>query len=1194
MTAIKDYAHLEGQFRKVRARWKRAAALSGLALVLLESVGIFTVVILLSLLYGHLPWLRVGAFGAGVVAVLALVVRHVVLPLMRQIPDEQVALYVEENNDKFEGSLMTAAEFGRKTGFTPLQQRMVQAVVHVADARAQAGRVSRVVSFARLRKYGVAAAVSVGIYVLMCAAFPQSVGRHVVGALQPWRTNASWMLGPDGRPLPAGMSPAELRRLMPIDFKLSKADLRVARGDDFELEAQLSREADRPVLLEFRTCTDPQNPGPWRQLPMSRIEKLYSFARKLDSVSEDIQYRVSAGEFVSQTHRITVYDRIELRGVQITTKYPDYLKFPERTDTLSSGDVSAPVGSHVTVRVLVNTELTSGRLVWEDGAEQPLTVDAAQKTSAFASFPVDKPRRYSFEVKDIDGQVAKSLGVSEVFALPDNPPTVDMISPAAQIETHPLGEVLFEAKITDDFGVDKADLVYIRLTEKDSGEGRVPMVLKRPSGESIPLPEVVDATLRFLLENVKPAFREEEVISWYVEARDRNPKNPPAVSDLQMIVVAPFETWGAYMTHPAEEHHPEEGPPMTLAELLLETWAIHKTKPLVKPADFQAKCTALAEKMIMPNSTDVWDFIKPALPHHPTPRQVAAGLRAQVRVVDGQKALAKFDTAEAAKQFRMAIADLVAAGIVDDETLMKMPPAENDAGGTKQETRLQETFAEVKVEEKAGSQIENNLNQAEAAARAREAVQEVRKQQQGVLNQAKELAKGGAEAAQPAAAKPAADLGKKEEGVADKAKAAADQMKAKDPAGDLAKAAEKVDRATDAMKDAAAKLAKGEVAKAVTAATEADRLLGQAEADLKEMRYDQLSNAVNEAEAMAEALVRDQGDIRAGTEAVQKEAAAAKDGELTAKQKRELKKLAFQQATAKGKLENFSDKMDKLNQWASDTARTDTAKQIQDAHRQLQRSQPGQKMASSVVELTALKPAAAAEPQKEAEAGLAQTLAKLQAASDTLAATREEGLKRALREAKAVEKGVDQLANADGKPEPAKGEDKTGKPENKTGKPDDKTGKPEDKTAKGEDKTGKPEDKTGKGEDKTAKGGEKPDQNGGKQLTPEQRRELGKEIASGLRRLDRQVTNRDFNLSQDVAVLSRVAKDPTLDAKLASDADAQKRLRDIISRVSDKLEAELESTAKATRILSSEQEECPPKYRLMVNKYYEALSKKPR
>jgi len=336
---------------------------------------------------------------------------------------------------------------------------------------------------------------------------------------------------------------------------------------------------------------------------------------------------------------------------------------------------------------------------------------------------------------------------------------------------------------------------------------------------------------------------------------------------------------------------------------------------------------------------------------------------------------------------------------------------------------------------------------------------------------------------------------------------------------------------------------------------------------------------------------------------VEKEAATAKDGEMTAKQKRELKKLAFQQATAKGKFENFSEKMDKLNQWAGDTARTDTAKQIQDAHRQLQRTQPGQKMANSVVELTALKPTPAAGQQKEAEAGLAQTLTKLQAASDTLAATREEGIKRALREAKAVEKGVDQLANADAKPEDkaakpddkaGKPDDKAGKPDDKAGKPDDKAGKPDDKAGKPDDKAGKPDDKAGKPDEKAAKGGEKPAENGGQQLTPEQRRELGKEIASSVRRLDRQITNRDFNLSKDVAVLARVAQDPALEAKLATDSEVQKRLRDVVARVSDKLEAELESTAKAQRILSSEQEECPPKYRLMVNKYYEALSKKQR
>ena len=1209
MDTTRDYEHLQRQFRKARRRWRRAAALSGLALVLLESIGVITLLILLGLFYGHLPAVRFTLFAAGAVIVAVLIVRHVVRPLVRRIPDEQIALYAEENAERFEGALITAAEFGAKAGISPLQTRMIQAVVHAADAKADRTRLTSLVSFARLRKYGIAALVSLGVYVAMCAVFPKTVGRHVVAALQPWRVQPRTLLGPDGRLLTGREALEEARRRQPIAFQLSRGDVRVARGEDFALEARLSREPldGKPAMLHFRSVADPELPGEWQQLPMEQIEKLHGYARRLESVSEPMEYRVSAEAYVSATHRITVYDKIELQAVEIGTRFPAYLGFPDRVDELSNGDVSAPIGSTVSVRIVVNTQLASGKLVWEGGAEQPLQVDPSRKASAWASFAVQKSRRYSFEVTDIDGQVARSLGPSEVYALPDRPPTLDVIDPVAELETHPLGEVDFLAKVTDDFGVDKAEMVYLRFTGKGEAEGRVAMRLRRPTGEEIPLPEVVDATLRWLLEAVEPPVRAGEVISWYLEARDRKPDNAPVLSDLHTIVVLPFELWGAYELVPAEPPQPEELI-VSLDELLREVWAAHRQKPTLTPKQYHQKCDNIADTMVNPDTGEVLDFGKAALPPHPTARMVAAAKRAQVHAEHAYEALLDHNTLLAAKHLRLAIAELVAAGIVETEMLARitdMPAGMDGGGGKPPESRLTEMFADLKadLEAELGSKIESSLNLADAAAKATEAVEGIRSQQQGIINQAKELAKSAAGEAQKG--RESGKLGKAEQSLAGAARATANVLK-KDPAAaePLSGTAEKIDRASTAMRAAAGHFARGEANQAVTKATEADKLLGEAAGELKEKRYDQLSEALAEAEAGAEALLRDQGQIRRSTEGIDQQAGGKP---LTAKQKRELKKLSFSQAKAKARFEAFSGRMDKLQKWASDGSRTDTTRHVRAAHRAMKRTQPGQKMANSVVELTSFKAKAAAAEQRNVEKGLAQTLKELQAASDTLAATREESLRRAVREAKAIQKGVEQIALADesgkGTDESAKGKDDSGKGADESGKGTDESAKGADESGKGADESGKGADESGKGGDESGKGGEQSGKGGkaakatdgaGGMPSPQERREIGREVASGVRRLTRQLRTRDFGLSKDVGILERVARDEALDAKLATDPRTQKRLREIVARVSDKLEAELEATTQAKRVLSAQREECPPRYRHLVNKYYEALSRRQR
>ncbi len=1172
---MSEYTHLTGQFDRVRRGWKRAAALSGFALVLLESIGLFTLVVLLSLFYGHIAWFRTVLFTAAGVCVAVLLIRHVLLPVMRRIPDEQIALYVEEHNEGFQGSLITAAEFGRQTGVSPLQARMIQAVVHLADTRASGASIASVVSLAPLRKYGIAAAVALGVYIVLCVAFPGTVGRHVVAALQPWRSEATSLLAPGG-PLD-GLDPAEARKLEPIGFELTGGDVRVARGDDFALEATLSREPDQPVWLSFRSVADPESPGQWQRIEMGPLDRLNAFGGSLQAVSEDMEYRVGSGQYASGKHRITVYDRIEVRGIEVTTSYPEYLEFPDRTSGLTNGDVSAPVGSTVTVRVVVNTELVGGELTFADGEALELTPDPERTNSATASFPVQRNRQYGFKVTDVDKQLAESIAPAQVFALADRPPTLELLEPPAEIDTHPLGEIDFHARVIDDFGTERVDLVYLRFGEGGQSEDRIPLELARPDGEGMPLPDVAEARLTLLMEEADPPFRAGEVVSWYLEAADRKPDNPPAMSQLCTIVVVPFETWGAYEFMDAHMH--EESLPISLEELLIETWDLHRRKGSLEAKDYDQRCTDIADLMVSPATGQVYDFGEAALPEHPTQRQIEAARKAQEHALKAHKALEGHDTLKASTHFRLAIAELIAADIMDTEMLAKMDPATGEMTPQEQEeSRLNEMFAEAKaeLEKQVGAKIEESLDRAQAAAEARQAVEQIRKEQEKVLEQAKEQARK-QEDGQPPRPDEAAEmkkLGETEKNLAARAKSTATELQRRpETAEPFEKTAEKIDRASAAMRSAAKHLDEGEAKQALTRAAEADKLLNEAEGELQDKRYEELSTALTDAEDAAERILREQQRLRQRTETVGEEAekTAKAEGDASPKQKREMKKVAFEQVKTKAKAEALAEKMQRLESWAGNSARTEAAKEVKDANRTMQRARPAQKMANAVVELNDFKPKPAEAEQRKAEKGLDETLAKLRKAGDMLATTREESLKRAVRQAKEVEEGLEELAKADEQGE----EDGEAKPEPKgDGEEEDGEAKPEPKpTGEEGDEEGKPEPEP---------------------LSPQQRREQGQKVASDVRRLERHVRRRDYADDEDVNVLRRIAQDENLDKKLATDEYTQKRLRDIVARVSDRLEAELEATTKAKQSLAAQREECPPRYRLLVNKYFEALSKRGR
>ena len=80
-----SYQQLAARFGEVRRSWKRAAALSGLAIVVTESIGILTALLLLDWLYQPQPALRIAMWALALAGIIYFLVKHVARPLARKI-----------------------------------------------------------------------------------------------------------------------------------------------------------------------------------------------------------------------------------------------------------------------------------------------------------------------------------------------------------------------------------------------------------------------------------------------------------------------------------------------------------------------------------------------------------------------------------------------------------------------------------------------------------------------------------------------------------------------------------------------------------------------------------------------------------------------------------------------------------------------------------------------------------------------------------------------------------------------------------------------------------------------------------------------------------------------------------------------------------------------------------------------------
>lgn len=1137
INTISDYGQLSARFGVVRRAWKRAAMLSGLAIVITESIGIFTALLFLDWLYQPLPIIRVGVVVVALGVIAWLLVRHVVKPMLRKIPDEQIALYIEENRTELDGVLITAAEFGRKRDqIAGNQLVLIDAVVHEAAARVARTQVNHMVDFSRLRKYGLGAIVGIGLYLLLSVLFPGAFTHHLARVLQPWHATNEDL----------NRNAVITAQAQPLQFTFSKGDSSLPRGSSFDFEVTLSKSkpTDQAVVMFFRPKT---TGAAWQKLAMSEIEKLNSFQGTLPDVSEDLEFYVACGADKSDSHKLSVYDPLIVQSLEMTTHFPDYIKQPDRVEKPSTGDVTALIGSTATLKIAASTPLKSGQIKWNDGHTQELAIDP--QGIATVSFDVKQDGTYDYTLTDVNGQQAVSPAPLSVHAIPDLPPTIAVKSPMSPVLTHMLGEVNFEVEADDDFGVTGVELVYSRLDPQGvPKETRLPL---KSVAQNTASAHSVTATHHLMLENIQPPFQDNETLTYHIEARDA--KGQVAISNLGFVIVGYFEHWATYA--PPESVNDTQAAPADLMAVVAMIWELNNQKAHLSPADLKKQSQDIIAKMVDEQGRMI-NFITPLqLIDAPKLAQVTKPIADHVK--KAHDALVATDTATATAEINVAAALFTGYSVNQDSSLLTASgTAMGDHYKPPALTMLEQARLDaLAAAEKDKTVEEKDKAQSEAAAAAAKQVADLVAKQDDLVKKAQALPTGDQPPANgtpkkdatqtgdakppaansPAAQKLAADIAAAQHEVAEQTRAAAAQAQVKAAGArdgqKLQAAAEKTAAAAKMMEEAARAFAAGKTGEAQAKAGQAKETLQEAGTTLQTNDRDKLAAAIGNAESSVAVLLDKQKDLADQTQKLAKDIG---DKPPDQRQQRDLQKQAYQQTQLGAQVEALNDKLNDLNQRATQVGEAEAIRALNDAQHALKRGQPQAKIAGAVVDLNNGKAADAANGQAKAADTLQKVVEKLQAGSDALAVSREAQLNRANRVAQNVKKGLEELAAKANDPHAAQP-------------------KPE---AGGDDK------------------------------------DTARKVGHQLAQLVNAVDNRQLLPQDQVDQLKKLNLGTNdLESKLETDPKFRNDTAEIVARISNKIEAEMEAKTEASKLFSSQREECPPGYRQLVNKYFEALSK---
>ena len=442
-----------------------------------------------------------------IVAIVAIAVWFIVLPLLPRLRDEQVALYLEEHERTLKATVITAVEMqtsGPAGAVSSLRSpAFIQRLTRAALERVHTVADGRTIDAGELRTNGGIFA-AIALAALLVTMFGPPALRHGVRLVTtPWNNS----------------EPASLFSIL-----VEPGNVTVAKGGDELLEARLRGFQSDNVELLVRGA-DSAN---WVRLPMTP-DSSGRFAYRLFDIGGKTQYVVEANGVRSTTYTIDVSNLPYVKQMDLQYRYPAYTQL-EPLDVDSTGDIAALKGTTVRIRVSPTVPTNGGRVIVDGGDTLRLVPTSDGKLMAMLR--VENPGFYKIELEGPQGKMVTGSLDYTIDVLPDRPPTVQFTKPGRDQKVLSVDEVYTEARAEDDYGVAKLDLVY-------SVNGAAEHVM--PLHDGTRAIKDVAAGYTFMLEGLK--LEPGDVVSYYARATDNNAVSGPqhASTDIYFMQVRPYE-----------------------------------------------------------------------------------------------------------------------------------------------------------------------------------------------------------------------------------------------------------------------------------------------------------------------------------------------------------------------------------------------------------------------------------------------------------------------------------------------------------------------------------------------------------------------------------------------------------------------------------------------------------------------------
>ena len=249
-------------------------------------------------------------------------------------------------------------------------------------------------------------------------------------------------------------------RLARTLIEVRPPQLEVVKGEDAAVEILFSGEVPRTAEVLRRDADS----ADWQvtEIAASAGEAADTVRYIFTGVARPFSFSVRGGDGHAGPYDVQVLDPPEVRQLTVRYRYPPHCGWPERVES-GNGDVSAPAGTEVGIRIDASKPLAEAALVVDDSLRLPAEVEdlgarvtfslpVAEDRGSDPETPVPDRRVYHIDLRDRKGVANRDPIRYSIEVLPDQDPRVVFVEPGEDIDLPESRVVRLGIEGSDDFG----------------------------------------------------------------------------------------------------------------------------------------------------------------------------------------------------------------------------------------------------------------------------------------------------------------------------------------------------------------------------------------------------------------------------------------------------------------------------------------------------------------------------------------------------------------------------------------------------------------------------------------------------------------------------------------------------------------------------------------------------------------------